>query len=98
MPEVNRNKNIGEKGVNMRANYFHLYLRTMNWAEQAAQGGLGGLSQLGQAAYDASMARLVASAQPWPGGSMDSAPLEPGQVRREPRPKSLHCFRAPERR
>ena len=79
-PEVNRNRNIGEKGANMRANYYRQYLRSMQWAEQGAD-GFGDLSQLALPAYEERTARLVAAAVPWPGGSMEEAPLTPGHVR-----------------
>lgn len=79
MPEVNRNKNIGEKGVNMNANTFKLYLAKMNWEDRGVE-GFGDLAYLTAEAYNASMARLAAGAALWEGGTLKDAQFSPGQV------------------
>ena len=82
VPEVNRNKNIGERGANMNANYFKTYLASMNWAEQGVgEEGFGDLAYLtGKGPYRAGMTQLLAAATPWLGGSLKETALDPGQV------------------
>ncbi len=91
MPEVNRNKNIGEKGVNMNANTFRLYLAKMNWEDRGVE-GFGDLGYLTADRYNASMAQLAAGAVLWEGGTLKDAQFTPGQVLALPGWWLLHCI------
>ena len=79
MPEVNRNKNIGEKGVNMNVNTFKKFLAKMNWEDRGVP-SFGDLSYLTADQYNASMAQLAASAALWKNGNLKDAQFARGQV------------------
>ncbi len=65
-PEVNRNKNIGEKGANMQRLVYRKYLSKMNWSQQPVS-DWGDLSGLLQPQYDRELSKLVGKAEPWEG-------------------------------
>lgn len=79
VPEVSRNRNIGEVGANMNAATFRKFLNGMAWA-QAPVENFGDLDYLQQEAYEASQAELTAAAQLWQGSFKDAA-FEPGKVK-----------------
>ena len=65
-PEVNRNKNIGEKGANMQRLVFRKYLSKMSWSQKPVL-EWGDLSYLLQPAYDAELSKLVEEAAAFDG-------------------------------
>ena len=65
-PEVNRNKNIGEKGANMQRLVFRKYLSKMSWSQQPVS-DWGNLSYLLQPTYDADLSKLIEDAAPFYG-------------------------------
>ena len=79
MPEVSRNKNIGEIGANMNAATFRKFLNGMAWAQVPVE-DFGNLSYLRQDAYEATQSRLVSSAQLWQESLIDAA-FEPEKVK-----------------
>ena len=79
MPEVSRNRNIGEVGANMNAATFRKFLNGMAWA-QVPVTDFGDLAYLRQTVYEAKQAELVSSAQLWQ-GSFQDANFEPGKVK-----------------
>ena len=83
MPEVSRNKNIGEIGANMNAATFRKFLDGMAWAQVPVE-DFGDLGYLRKDAYEAAQAELVALAELWQ-GSFKDATFEAGKVR--------HCCR-----
>ncbi|KAI3435729.1 hypothetical protein D9Q98_001787 [Chlorella vulgaris] len=84
VPEVNRNKNIGEEGANMNKQAFRRYLKTMGWNQNQTVSLWGDLSYLLQPAYAAEMRRQLAAAEPWEGqvgaGRRTAAKPRPGAV------------------
>lgn len=72
-PEINRNKNIGEKGANMQRLVFRKYLSKMNWSQHPVS-DWGDLSYLLQPKYDADLSKLVRDAAPF-GGPMNAHSL-----------------------
>lgn len=79
MPEVNRNRNIGEVGANMNSGTFKKYLQAMNWAEHG-EDDFGDLHYLEKAKYEENMASLISKAEIWTTGLKD-ANFEAGKVR-----------------
>jgi hypothetical protein len=79
VPEVNRNKNIGEVGANMNAQIFKTFLGGMAWAEQGTD-GFGNLQYLTKSRYDDHMKNLIGTADLWSGSLQDSK-FEAGKVR-----------------
>ena len=79
VPEVSRNRNIGEVGANMNAATFRKFLNGMAWA-QVPVTDFGDLAYLHQTAYEAKQAELVSSAHLWQ-GSFKDARFEPGKVK-----------------
>ena len=78
MPEVSRNKNIGEVGANMNAATFRKFLNGIAWAQEPVT-SFGGLRYLQKDAYEAAQAQAMAAAELWQ-GSFEDAHFEPGQV------------------
>lgn len=83
MPEVSRNKNIGEIGANMNAATFRKFLDGMAWAQVPVE-DFGDLGYLRKDAYEAAQAELLALAELWQ-GSFKDATFEAGKV--------THCCR-----
>ena len=79
MPDVSRNKNIGEIGANMNTATFNKYLAGMAWAQEPVL-DFGDLSYLKLDAFKATQAKLIAGAELWQGSFMDTT-LEAGGVR-----------------
>lgn len=59
-PELSRNKNIGENGVNMHAEWFRNSFSTLAWSERVHD--FGNLSYLLEANYESHVRLLVARA------------------------------------
>ncbi len=78
MPEVSRNKNIGEIGANMNAATFRKFLHSMAWAQEPVL-DFGDLGYLRRETFEASQAELIAGAELWQGSFRD-ATLEAGKV------------------
>ena len=78
VPEVNRNKNIGKKGVNMDARVFKKFLGDMSWAEQGVE-DFGSLDYLMKAQYEQNMIQLLDDAEVWE-GPLDVNAFTPGKV------------------
>ena len=79
MPEVSRNRNIGEIGANMNAATFKKFLGGIAWAQEPVL-SFGDLSYLQKEAYEAAQAQAMAAAELWQ-GSFGDAHFEPGQAR-----------------
>ena len=79
VPEVSRNKNIGEIGANMNAATFRKFLNGMAWAQVPVK-DFGNLGYLHKDAYEATQTELVSSAQLWQESFTDAA-FEPGKVK-----------------
>ena len=79
MPEVNRNKNIGQKGVNMHHDTFTKYIAKANWEEQGVD-GFRDLTYLTRDKYAASVTQLAANATLWEGKALSRREFQPGQV------------------
>ena len=89
MPDVSRNKNIGEIGANMNAATFRKFFNRMAWAQEPVL-DFGDLSYLKRDAFEAAQAKLMAGAELWQGSFRDTT-LEAGKVRdvvRVPEPRS----------
>ena len=78
MPEVSRNRNIGEVGANMNAATFRTFLNGMAWAQEPVT-IFGDLSYLQKEAYEAAQAQAMAAAELWQ-GSFGESHFVPGQV------------------
>ena len=78
MPEVSRNRNIGEVGANMNAATFRKFLNGIAWAQEPVA-SFGDLRYLRKGAYEAAQAQAMAAAELWQ-GSFEDAHFEPGQV------------------
>lgn len=65
-PEVNRNKNIGERGTNIQRSVFKRYIAQMTWHDQGTE-DLGDLSYLLLPNYQAYIQGLIESATTWTG-------------------------------
>ena len=79
MPEVSRNRNIGEIGANMNAATFKKFLGGMAWAQELDV-NFGDLSYVQKEAYEAAQAQAMAAAELWQ-GSFGDAHFKPGQAR-----------------
>ena len=79
MPDVSRNKNIGEIGANMNAATFRKFLNGMAWAQEPVL-DFGDLGYLRKDAFEATQAKLIAGAELWQGSFRDTV-LEAGKVR-----------------
>uniref|UniRef100_A0A1D2AAN0 Alpha-1,3-mannosyl-glycoprotein 2-beta-N-acetylglucosaminyltransferase n=1 Tax=Auxenochlorella protothecoides TaxID=3075 RepID=A0A1D2AAN0_AUXPR len=77
VPEVNRNRNIGEVGANMDRAAFRKSLQTMGWAREAPAAGFGDVRYLLQPAYDAAARAAVAGAQILPPAALRGAAPPP---------------------
>lgn len=84
-PEVNRNKNIGERGANMQRPVFRRYLSRMSWSRDPVR-DWGDLSYLLLEHYDAHLLQQVAGAEQWQ-QPMNSRSLASGEKN-----KVNHCF------
>ena len=64
VPEINRNKNIGQKGVNMQTSVFKRYLAQMSWSTEPIH-DWGDLSYLLLHNYTAHLQDLLSAARLW---------------------------------
>lgn len=78
VPEVSRNRNIGEVGANMNAATFRKFLQGMAWAQEPIE-DFGDLGYLRRDAYEAAQADALAKAELWQ-GSLANAAFEAEKV------------------
>ncbi len=79
VPEVSRNKNIGEIGANMNAHFFKKYLQNMAWAQEGVE-DFGDLQYLIRTNYEKRMKNLIDTAEVWSSG-LQNAAFEPDKVK-----------------
>ena len=79
VPEVSRNKNIGEKGVNMHGSTFNKYIAKQKWEERGVE-GFGDMAYLTTDKYAAGVTQLAANATLWEGRALTRTQFQPGQV------------------